>query len=371
MCLSYMDLSQQIRLQELFSRYLEKRSEPAEVAELVGLLEQANAAEALTGPMRILWEELKVRPVEYPVDWDGMYSRISQVEDDLSTLNRRRGRWFGFRHHAVAAAVLLLLAIPVFFLVQDHGKKVPRGDVRGDISAGMDVKGVVKDGRGLKEDSGKIGSVSAGDKRRVVHLPDGSTVLLNRHSRLEYPIAFAGNTREVRLTGEAYFDISRRQGQPFLVHSGRLTTRVLGTAFNVRAYPSDKSIEVTVTEGKVQVMEAGRNMGLLTNNQQIHFDTGTDSFVENRAVNVQPIVAWRPLEIRFDDLTLDLVAKRLEERYKIAVVLANPALKNCRVTAAFYEDDGLDELLSVVCAVSQSTFQVREGVVRIDGKGCN
>src|ERR1700754_3362939 len=89
-CLACMDMPQKIRLQELFSRYLEKRCEPAEVAELVGLLEQADAAEALTEPMRVLWDELKGRTEEYPaVDWDSMYSRISQVEDDLSILNRR------------------------------------------------------------------------------------------------------------------------------------------------------------------------------------------------------------------------------------------------------------------------------------------
>jgi transmembrane sensor len=218
--------------------------------------------------------------------------------------------------------------------------------------------------------SGREGNILAEEKRRVVHLPDGSTVLLNRHSRLEYPAGFTGDAREVRLTGEAYFDISQRPGQPFLVHSGALTTRVLGTTFNVRAYPADKSIEVTVTEGKVQVLEAGRSMGLLTNNQQLHYDTRTDRYVENKQVDVQPVVAWKPKEIRFDDLTMDQVAKRLEERYKVAVVLANPELKSCRVTAAFYEDDGLDEMLAVVCAVSQSTFQVREGVVRIDGNGC-
>ncbi len=363
MCLAYMDLFQQIRLQELFSRYLDKRCAPAEVAELVGLLEQADAAEALTEPMRVLWDELKVRPVEYPVDWEGMYSRISQVEHDLSALNRRRGRRLTIRHYAVAA-MLLLLAGPAIFLIVQHREKVVYVQ---DTDRGVGVAG----NTGVAGEVVKAGNVLAGDKRRVVHLPDGSTVLLNRHSRLEYPIAFTGNTREVRLTGEGYFYISRRQGQPFLVHSGALTTRVLGTAFNVRAYPSDKSIEVTVTEGKVQVLEAGRNMGLLTDNQQIHFDTGTERFVENKAVNVQPVVAWRPQEIRFEDLTMDLVAKRLEERYKVSVVLVNPALKNCRVTAAFYEDDELDELLSVVCAVSQSTFQVGNGVVRIDGKGCN
>src|ERR1700754_171478 len=134
MCLAYMDLSQQIRLQELFSRYLEKRCEPAEVAELVGLLEQADAAEALTEPMRVLWDELKVRPVEYPVDWDSMYSRISQVEDDLSILNRRRGRRLSMRHFAVAAAVLILLAVPAFYLVYERGAS-RQGNVSG-VSAG-------------------------------------------------------------------------------------------------------------------------------------------------------------------------------------------------------------------------------------------
>lgn len=83
-----MDPSQ--RLQELFSRYLQRDCQPAEVEELVTLLGQADAEEALSAPMRSLWKELKDHPVEYPVAWDRMYSQISQVEEDLSTLKRRR-----------------------------------------------------------------------------------------------------------------------------------------------------------------------------------------------------------------------------------------------------------------------------------------
>ncbi len=107
-----MDPSQ--RLQELFSLYLQRRCAPAEVAELVGLLEQADAAEALTEPMRRLWEEFKNSGVEYPVDWDKMYARIGQVENDLSVLNsQRRGRRIGLRM-AVAVSVLVV-AVAVWF----------------------------------------------------------------------------------------------------------------------------------------------------------------------------------------------------------------------------------------------------------------
>jgi hypothetical protein len=108
-----MDPSQ--RLQELFSLYLQRRCEPAEVAELVRLLEQADAAEALTEPMLRLWEEFKNSGEEYPVDWDKMYARIGQVENDLSVLNsHRRGRRIGLRM-AVAASILLVVAAAAYW----------------------------------------------------------------------------------------------------------------------------------------------------------------------------------------------------------------------------------------------------------------
>ena len=90
-------------------------------------------------------------------------------------------------------------------------------------------------------------------KTKTVHLPDGSTVVLNTSSRLDDT-----KPREVTLIGEGYFDIQKAPGQPFLVHTGKLTTRVLGTTFNIRAYPGDKSIQITVTKGRVQVMNANR-----------------------------------------------------------------------------------------------------------------
>src|SRR5690606_2603405 len=74
---------------------------------------------------------------------------------------------------------------------------------------------------------------------QLLLLPDGSTVLLNNNSSLDFPQQFTGDTREVILKGEAYFDIKPDASRPFIIHTGKVKTRVLGTAFNIRAYPEE------------------------------------------------------------------------------------------------------------------------------------
>jgi ferric-dicitrate binding protein FerR (iron transport regulator) len=344
------------RLQELFSRYLQRRCTAAEVEELTGLLQQADAEEVLTEPMRALWEELRVSRTEHSVDWDKMYERISRTEEDLYTLNRRRQKSFHIGRRAggwvAAAAVLLVLATTAYWALSRR-----RTDERKEVAVAP-----VAANPGM--------AVPAAARRRVIHLPDGSMVILNKNSQLDYPAAFAGKTREVRLSGEAYFDITHMNGRPFLVRTGKVTTRVLGTAFNIKAYPADADIEVTVTHGKVQVLKENTSMGLLTDDQQIRFDKGTEGFVRKK-IDIRPVVAWKPEEIRYDDITMQEAARQIEERFKVAVVFNNPVLKDCRVTATFYEDDGLDEIMTVICVVSQSHFTIQDHRITIDGRGCN
>ncbi|HXB94497.1 MAG TPA: FecR domain-containing protein [Puia sp.] len=343
------------RLRELFGRYLQRQCEPSEVAELIALLEQADAAETLTPPMRRLWEELKTSPVEYPVDWDRMYTRVSRVENDLSILNRPwRLRRIG-RRIAVAAGVLLLAGGVLLWAVN------------GGRGGGTNRRAVAVT---AVPDSLAARVTEARETKRVVHLPDGSTVILNRNSRLEYPPVFSGVTREVQLTGEAFFDITHRTGRPFVVHTGRLTTRVLGTTFNIRAYPADRAIAITVTSGKVQVMKENASLGLLGENQQLRYDKGSEALVE-RKVDVKPLIAWKPEEVSFDDITMEEAARRIGDWFGVKVGFANPVLRGCRVTATFYREDELEEIMTVVCGVSQSTFTIHDKNVLIDGRGCN
>jgi ferric-dicitrate binding protein FerR (iron transport regulator) len=413
------------RLQELFDRYLRRETTSAEVQELVILLGQANAEEALSEPMRKLWEEMKGQPVEYPVDWDKMYRQVSQVEADLSTLQRRReglpdrpagfrmgwpgrsghpGRhseghrakqeagiarsvsdgigmagegseagedsteWFDeprridrLRHRALVAVFLLLAGSAAYFSIRMAG----RSGVHPAAAAQLSVVTAPVAAATTKA----AGHVAAEDKKRVVHLPDGSTVLLNRHSTLDYPADIAGG-REVTLRGEAYFDIVHRTGQPFLVHTGKIVTKVLGTAFNIKAYPGERAIEVTVDHGKVQVLRGRSSIGLLTDNQQMRYNNDTEGYI-SKDVNIKPVMAWKPEEVVFDDITMEEAARRIGQRFNVTVSFVNAAVKDCRVTATFYLEDDLDEIMTVICAVNQSNFVIKGNTIMIDGKGCN
>jgi transmembrane sensor len=333
------------RLHELFDRYLQRRCAPEEVAELVALLERADAAEALEGPMLRVWEELKANPIDYPVDWERMYARIGQVEEDISVLSRPRVGW-----RLVVAASLLVVVGGIVFWGRSRGRE--------DKPAV-----VVRQAPAVEEATGM--AVVARDKRRVIHLPDGSTVLLNKNSRLDYPRVFSDTTREVVLSGEAYFDITHLAGRPFIVHTGKLNTRVLGTAFNIRAYPEDKAIAITVTSGKVQVSNERVSVGMLTADQQMRYDVSSEAIIQEK-VDVRPLVAWRPSEVSFDDITMEEAARRLGEWLGVTVHFVKPALKDCRVTASFYREDQLEEILTVLCAVNQMSYTIHDKDVYID-----
>jgi ferric-dicitrate binding protein FerR (iron transport regulator) len=374
-----------LRLKELFQKYLERDIDPAEVEELVLLLGRADAEEALSGPMLALWEELKTRPVEYPVDWERMYRKVSQVEEDLSTLNRRRGGllggkggllremgWHRLGWVAIAGFFLMMAATAAYWSVNmGTTRKSMMGASAVADKAAMAPVAVAGPGGGAGPGAGPGSRGEATEKKKVMHLPDGSTVLLNKHSTLEYTAAGTGTgAREVTLSGEAYFDIVRRPNQPFFVHTGKLVTRVLGTAFNVKAYPGEDSIEVTVDHGKVQVLKGRTSMAMLTDNQQILYHKGTEGYTAQK-VNVLPVIAWKPAEISFDDITMEEAARQIGQRFNVVVSFANPVVKNCRVTATFYQEDELDEIMTVICGVSQSGFVINGNKIVIDGKGCN
>lgn len=357
-----------LHLKELFYRYLQRDIQPAEVEELVKLLGQAEAEETLSGPMLALWEQLKARPVEYPVDWDRMYRQVSQVEDDLSTLKRHRGAmlrriaWRRAGWGAVAAIFLLLAATAAYWSVRMGGRtgqdKVSPG--RHGVAATAVVGGKTEG----------VGRGQTAEKKKVIHLPDGSMVILNKYSTLDYTGIGTTGVREVTLSGEAYFDIVHHAGQPFLVHTGKIVTRVLGTAFNVKAYYDEDSIEVTVDHGKVQVLKGRTSMGMLTDNQQIRYDKGTEDYISKK-VNVRPVLAWKPQEISFDDIKMEEAARLIGQRFNVVVSFANPVVKDCRVTATFYMEDDLDEIMTVICGVSQSSFVINGDKIVVDGKGCN
>lgn len=225
----------------------------------------------------------------------------------------------------------------------------------------------------LKKESSPIAQTSepSASEHQFLKLPDGSTVVLNAGSHLEYPSSFEGmGHREVLLRGEGYFDIKHDASKPFVVRTGNLTTTVLGTAFNIKAYDDEKNITVTVTRGKVQVSDEGRTLGVITPNQEITFDK-LDRQSQQRSVDSNNAIAWKSHDIFFDDITLQEAAAQLEERFHVTIRFENEKTRHCRFTATFLHGEDLDQILQIICEFNGANYaRDAGGNLLIKGDGC-
>src|SRR5690606_732935 len=125
-------------------------------------------------------------------------------------------------------------------------------------------------------------------------------VILNHHSKLSYPENFNKNTRDVRLTGEAYFKVSKDQKRPFTVSTGALSTRVLGTAFNIRE--TDSIIDVTVSEGLVRVFNSNEAYQI-THDQQVSYHLQHQS-LSKRNINHHLSTYWFHNKLQLHNITM-------------------------------------------------------------------
>ena len=151
------------------------------------------------------------------------------------------------------------------------------------------------------KDAGKEQTSPKG-KRSLLTLPDGTRVWLNADTRLEYPDDFSGRAmREVFLEGEAFFDVVENKHQPFIVRTSSLSVKVLGTAFNVKSYDSDETIETTLVRGKVSIETNQNKTGeiiTLLPHQQAVFKKKSSMMVLANQVNTETYTAWRTGKLR-------------------------------------------------------------------------
>lgn len=172
-------------------------------------------------------------------------------------------------------------------------------------------------------------------------LADGTRVWMNSDSKLIYPVAFTGDTREVVLTGEAYFDVRKDLRKPFTVETRLGKIKVLGTQFNVKCYPEEASVETTLVQGSVSFSnDAVTGMRLLPG-YQLKYDEGCDT-VGLRKVNVNYYVGWRDNQLTFQGETLEDIMRVLARWYDVGVIFEDEGLKQIEFSGNLdrYEDIG-------------------------------
>lgn len=206
--------------------------------------------------------------------------------------------------------------------------------------------------------------------QKIIELPDGSTVWLNRNSELLYPESFDGNARTLYLKGEAFFEVTPDKDKPFIVHSGSSKTTVLGTSFNLRAYSKEDEVKLTVVTGKVAFTLPDDKEGVIVApGDAAVFNNNTKSIYQLKNLDIN-FLSWKTGQLLFDDSPLDQLIFSLERHYNIDIEVEHEETLNCRFTGDF-QKTGIDNAIKVITRATGTSYTIKEGQYLIEGLGCN
>jgi ferric-dicitrate binding protein FerR (iron transport regulator) len=189
-------------------------------------------------------------------------------------------------------------------------------------------------------------------QRAAIRLADGTRVHLNVDSQLTLSVEeFETGRREVHLEGEAYFEVADDANRPFVVHSEGATAEVLGTAFDVKAYASDREVQVAVTEGKVTLRpgQPGVQDTVLLRSRHLGVVAGQQIQAVHRGVDLSSHLAWKEGRLVFRDTPFSEVTQKLERWYDLRVEAGIASSEVDRLNAEF-DDESLTETLQAVAA---------------------
>jgi transmembrane sensor len=338
------------KAEELIRKYLEGTATPDEEA----MLESWYNAAMQSQP------EMPGEP-DYPRISEEILRSLRAEQDEQPKLGQRRARSMIRLWPRVAAVAAVVILVSVGGLVYFHkgasdvhpamqqeglitgavltlsdghrvslenvpvGGTIADGDLRivklDSVTVGYDHHSVPEKGRNEKGGN-NILSTAKGQEFCVV-LPDGSRVWLNSDATLTYPDAFSGANRSVQLSGEAYFEIQRDPAAPFMVRAPGMDVQVLGTRFDIMAYPDESTVRATLMDGSVAVSRGDKKRVLQPGEQALASKTGPDLFSVFNADTVE-VLAWRHGEFRFKKASIQPIMRQLARWYDVTIDYSGP-----------------------------------------------
>ncbi len=306
------------------------------------------------------------------IDDDEIYHELERLSVAMESARRDLPVWNRFRvikWYFAAAATFLLSVLGWWFYAQPDAGKNP-----GKLPAPAAYQPPA-----LEQKINQTGEAE------LVYLSDGSSVTLQPGSRLSYPHTFTGQKREVFLTGEAFFDVVKKPGHPFIVYAGTLATKVLGTSFRVRAFENDRQVTVVVKTGKVSVFpvsadglknghldDTGQKEGMiLTPNQKIVYNSG-DSRLTRSLVEIPEILEGTASvrSFNFRATPAREVFAALSETYGVEIIFDQEEMRSCYLTAAL-DHEPLFEKINLICKTFGAEFEQMDGTIIINSRGCH
>jgi transmembrane sensor len=320
----------------LISRYLSGEATGIEITELAAWIRSDDEHMRLFTGLRKAWALNEAARIEMHTnldkEWASMAARTG-LDRAVRPVERRMPA--GRRLLMVAAVILLLLAPALLYMWYFTGP----------------AESMLVAGKHVLDST----------------LPDGTQISLNAGSSLLYPSRFRGAERKVVLQGEAYFDVTRNASKTFVIDAEDLQIRVLGTSFYVNTESIENTMEVVLISGSLRLDYSGEQMLLDAGEKAVAIKE--NGSMHKQAYNDPNLLAWKTRKLFFDNTPLGDIVKVLEKVYQKEIVVLNPEILNCRITATF---DG--EPLEAVIVVLQSTIdlQVRPNgnALELSGRGC-
>ena len=188
-----------------------------------------------------------------------------------------------------------------------------------------------------------------------MELADGTQVWLNSESKLTYPARFTGGTREVAMEGEVCFQVAKNEAQPFIVRTGGMAVKVLGTVFNVDAYPDNGRIATTLVEGKVEI-QAGDEKQTLLPDQQAILEKGKG--IEVKKVYAEDYISWIGGVFHFTEASLEEIMQKLSRWYNFEFFFANADVKDAHFTLNIRRYENVSDILSKIEKTGRAHFNI-------------
>lgn len=183
--------------------------------------------------------------------------------------------------------------------------------------------------------------VSRGEKSHLL-LPDGSKVWVNSESKISYPSNFMDGSREIKLTGEAYFEVAKSKNEPFIVKTNDYSIRVMGTKFNVMAYPDFGRTETSLIEGKIEIQKGVQSIPVAPGETF----TYSDNQFSITKKNTHQVAMWKDHVFDFDKISFRELITRLERWYDVEIEIKNSELNGIVYSGIFKNEETIWQVLN-------------------------
>ncbi|MFD2553513.1 FecR family protein [Sphingobacterium tabacisoli] len=381
-------MKQETNLKELFSKYLAGRASSSELLQLLDHFQEENDSTYLRNLILAEFEGEEDAPI---ASEQVILSRVSVALHDRIRGARRKVKRI---YWSIGTAAAVLLCVGGWLgLHYGDSESVSSDSMYSTILPGddrailhledgrvLDLDSLVDDDARdlfLTKDSGGMMTFNTEDlpasqkdigKRTLstprggqfaVVLADGTKVWLNAESSITFPTQFDKGTRSVEITGEVYFEVAKKQGQPFIVQARQQTITVLGTHFNINAYPDQHIVKTSLIEGRVAVSAGGRQVELRPGQMCLWNEKQGGLGVDN-IPDLGSLLAWKEGMFSFDNSNIREIMQTLSRWYDVDVAFEKGDYSDCVFGGMVPKKENIDQVLRILSASQQLTFDIKE-----------